>query len=200
MANSRVGQYLLEYTLEGFSAPVRSHKLRCNVMAQGSPAGGTLPTAVEILRKGGTTGNLQAIADEVWSYFRLAYSATVTASSFILWYWLTNNIKTFISTGTPASPSGATGSIGVARQAILTFRGAGGGIAKLSLLEPNLTGDNRVALVANAAGNPAQRIAAYAISANSPMMALDNSFLVAPNRDSRGENEAIWRMVYRAGN
>jgi hypothetical protein len=76
-------------------------------------------------------------------------------------------------------------------QTTLTFRSGSGGIAKLVFIEANLSGNQRAALVPNAAGTSPQRIAAYALSSDSPFQALDNAFLVAALRDSRGENEAI---------
>lgn len=191
MANSRAGQYLLEYDLAGFGSPVNSHKLRVNVMAQGSPAGGTIPTAIDINKKGGATANLQVVADQVWSYFRLAYAVAITATGYTLWRWVTNTNKDFISAGNLTTPAATGAGTVLSWQATLTFRGGNGGIGKIVMIESNLSGNQRAALVPNAAGNPAQRIAAFALSADSPFQTLDNAFFVAALRDSRGENEAI---------
>lgn len=191
MSNSRIGQFLLEYDLAGFGSPVNSHKLRCNIMVQGSPTGGTVPTAVEVLKKGGSTANLQVVADQAWSYFRLAYATAITATGFTLWQWISNTSKDFISAGNLTTPAGVGAGTVVNWQATLTFRGGNGGLGKLVMIESNLSGNQRAALVPNAAGNPAQRIAAYGLSADSPFQTLSNSFFVAALRDSRGENEAI---------
>ena len=191
MANSRIGQYLLEYTLEGFGAPVNSHKLRANIMVSGSPAGGTPPASVTVLRKGGASANLQVVADEVWSYFRLMYPTIVSASAFTLWKWATNTAKDFISAGVLTTPAGTAGVLQPAWQTTLTFRAGSGGIAKLVFIEATTGGNQRAALIPNGAGTPPQRIAAFALSANSPFQALDNSFVVAALRDSRQENEAV---------
>lgn len=199
MANSRIGQYIIEYLLEGFSSPTRSHRLRLWVDPQGTPAIGAAPATIDIMKKSGATANLQTVADQVWSYFRLAYSNTISASSYSLWRYQTENSKDFISGGVVASPAGSTGTINVAQQMTLTFRHALGGIGKVVMLETNLTGNDRNALVPNPAGTAPQRIAAFLLSADSPMVALDNSFPVAALRDSRGQNEAIFKMVYRAG-
>jgi hypothetical protein len=191
MANSRIGQYLLEYDLSGFGAPVNSHKLRANIMVQGSPAGGTPPASIDVNLRGGATANLQVVADSVWSYFRLLYPTTVNAASFTLWKWVTNTAKDFIAAGAPALPAGTTGTTTASWQQTLTFRSGGGGIAKLVFIEANQGGNQRSPLIPNAAGTAPQRIAAFALSASSPFQALDNAFLVAALRDSRGENEAI---------
>lgn len=200
MPNSKAGQYQIEYQLEGFTAPIRSHRVRVWVAAQGSPIAGTPPTSIDIQKKGGATANLQAIADQFWSYLRLAYNTNINASSYSLWRFATENARDFISGGTVASPAGASASgFVVAGQMTLTFRHALGGIGKLALLETSFGGDTRSALTPNPAGTPSQRIAAYILSADSPMIALDNSFAVGALRDSRGQNEAIWRLVYRSG-
>lgn len=191
MANSRAGQYLLEYELSGFGTPVNTHKLRCNVQVAGTPAPGTVPAAIDVNKKGGATGNLQAVADQVWSYFRLAYPATVTAVSYTLWFWSTNTAKDFISAGVLTTPAGTGASIVQSWQMTLTFRSGSGGIAKLVFIESALGGNQRGSLNPNAAGTVPQRIAAFALSADSPFQSLDNAFMVAALRDSRGENEAI---------
>lgn len=197
MANSRIGQYSLEFNLVGFTNPTRSHALRLWLAVSGAPAIGALPTAVNVQRLGGTTANLQVVADQIWSYFRQAYPAAISATGFTLWKFVTENSKQFISAGTLAAPAGNGAAFVVGWEAILTFRHAGGGIGKIVLIESNLDTSNQVALVPNAAGNVAQKIAAFMLSADSPMLALDNSFPVAALRDSRGQNEAIWRKIFR---
>lgn len=191
MANSKVGQYQLEYDLFGFGAPVNSHKLRANVLTSGTPAIGTPPASVDILLKGGTTKTLQDVADQVWSFFRLMYPSSVNAASFTLWRWVTNNARDFVSAGNLATPLGSGAAAVTNWQATLTFRSGSGGIGKLVFIEPNQGGNLRAALTPNAAGTTPQRIAAFALSADSPFQALDNGFFVSSLRDNRGENEAI---------
>lgn len=192
MANSKIGQYQLEIDLSGFGAPVNSHKLRCNIMVAGSPAGGTPATAIDVFLRGGTTAKLDVVANQVWSYFRLMYDADITAVGYTLWKWVTNTARDFITAGTFTTPLGvASGSPVTNWQVTLTFRSANGGVAKLVFIEPNFGGNQRSALVAVPLGTAVQRIAAFAGSSDSPFMALDNSFLAAPLRDSRGENESI---------
>jgi len=198
MANSRIGQYQIEYNLEGFTAPTRSHKLRLWVNVQGTPAVGAAPSAIDIMKRGGATATLASVADQAWSYFRLMYATTISATSYSLWKFATQNSRDFISAGTPASPAGATGSVQPAQQVTLTFRHALGGIGKLVFMECNQTGNSRGSLVANAGGTAPQRVAAYIMSADGAMIGLDNSFPVTPLRDARGENEAMFRLLYRS--
>lgn len=200
MANSRVGQYQLEYRLEGFTNPTRSHALRMWVSAQGNPPAGTLPTAIDVLKLGGATAKLDVVAAQAWSYLRLSYGTSISAVTYNLWKFVTENSRDFIAAGTLATPLGTGAAPVIAGQTTLTFRHALGGIGKIVLLESGNTGSTRNALIPNGAGSPTQRLAAYLMSADSPMIALDNSFPVSPLRDARGENEAIFRLVYRSGN
>lgn len=198
MANSKIGQYQLEFNLDGWVTPTRSHFLRMNVDAINDPSAGANPTAVDIGLKNGLSDDLKAVADEAWSYLRLAYPTTISANSFTLWKWTTDTVRDFISAGSLATPTGTVGTPQLAAQVTLTFRAAAGGIAKLVFIESNQSGDTRSALVPNPAGTAMQRIADYLLSARSPMQALDNTFVVAALRDSRGQNEAIWRKLYRS--
>lgn len=197
MPNSKIGQYLIEYSLSGFTAPTRSHVVRTWVMPTGSPAIGTPPASVTIQKLGGATANLQTVADQLWSYLRLQWAASISATGYALWKYVTENSREYISGGTLAAPTGSGAGITIAGQTTLTFRHALGGIGKIVLLESTNTGDVQIASVANAAGTPTQRLTAFLMSSDSPMVALDNSFPVTPLRDSRGQNEAVWRKVYR---
>lgn len=198
MANSRIGQYQLEFLLDGFVSPTRSHVIRVNCQTVGSPAPGTPANAITMQQRSGATADLATCANQLWGFLRLFYPVTVSAASFTLWRWATENARDFISTSTLALPSGTTGSVQIAAQNTLTFRSASGGIAKIVLIESNQAGDTRTALVANASGSFQQRLASYAISGDSILTALDNAFLVSPLRDARGQNEAIWRKIYRS--
>lgn len=198
MPNSKIGQYLLEYSLSGFTTPTRSHVVRLWVMPTGSPAIGTPATSVTIQKLSGATANLQVVADQAWSYLRLQWPAAIQATGFSLWKYVTENSKDYISGGSLATPAGTGGGVTIAGQCTLTFRHALGGIGKIVLIESANGGDTQVASLANAAGTATQRLTAYLMSADSPMVALDNSFPVTPLRDSRGQNEAIWRKVYRS--
>lgn len=197
MANSRIGQYALEYQLSGFTTPTRSHVVRLWIAPVGSPAIGTPAASITVQKLGGATASLQAVADQAWSYLRLSWSTAIAASGFSLWKYVTENSREYISGGTLATPLGTGATVTAAHQVTLTFRHAGGGIGKIVLLETGNAGDQQTALTANAAGTVNQRIAAYVMSADSPMVALDNTFPITPLRQSFGQNEALWRKLYR---
>jgi hypothetical protein len=197
MANSKIGQYRLEFAVEGFASPTRSHVMGIWVAPTTNPPTGSPPTDIDIQLKGGGTKNLQEVADQFLSFVRQQYSTAITLGSFTLWRQATEFSRDFVSAGVATTTVAGLGAITVAHQQTMTFRHANGGIGKLVLLESNATGSTRSALSVNASGSPRERLAAYLLSADSPMIALDNSFAVAPLRLSLGENEAIWRKVYR---
>lgn len=197
MANSKVGQYRLEYNVLGFDAPVREHVVGVWVAPLTTPASGAAPADIDIQLLGGGSKNLQEVADQLCGFLRRLYSASISIEDFTLWRYATEFSRDFVSAGTAVPGVGGTSSVNVAAQQTLTLRHANGGIGKIVLLESNRGGDERLNLVADAAGDDVQRLAAYLLSADSPMIALDNSFPVAALRDSRGQNESVWRKVYR---
>jgi len=193
------GPYQIEYQLDGWTSPTRSHVMRVNCLAVGSPAVGTPPAGVTMQKMGGGTATLQAVADQLWSFLRLSFPAAVVCSGFTLWHFPgVTEARDFITAGAVATPAGATGSVQQAQQTTLTFRSANGGIMKFVFLESNSAGDTRVALIPNAAGSSFQRLAAYVMSADNICIADDDGFPVTALRISQGQNERVWRKLFRA--
>lgn len=192
------GPYQIEYQLDGWTSPTRSHVMRFNCIAVGTPAVGTPPASVTIQKMGGGTANLQVVADQLWSFIRLSFPVAIVCSGFTLWRFPdTTEARDFITAGSVTTPAGATGSIQVAQQTTLTYRSANGSIMKQVFLESNSSGDTRTALIPNAAGSSFQRMAAYTMSADNVCLADDDGFPVTALRISQGQNEKIWRKVFR---
>jgi len=192
------GPYEIEFTLTGWTLPAREHVLRVSVAAVGSPAVGSLPTAVDIQKMGGSTAKLNIVANQMWEFIRLFYSNTISCTGYQLWRYVTGTLgKDFISTGTVTNPL-CSGAAGVnSGQITQTYRSANGGILKIVLLESNQAGDTRTTLVPSAVGTASQRLAAYIMSADNPVLARDDAYPINPLRDSRGQNEKIWRLINR---
>lgn len=196
---SRVGQYSMEWDLLGWTSPLRGHVLRIYVDPTTEPSIGANPLEIDLGLKGGGTATLATLATEVWSYFRLAYDADISVASCSLYKWVTNNSRQYISGAAVTNPTGvAAGSPVVAGQQTMTFRTGRASIAKIVMLETNTAGDAITALVPNAAGTPFQRIAFYLLSASSPMVGIDNGFAVQALKIAAGQNEAVWRRVWRS--
>lgn len=197
MANSRVGQYRLEFELTGFLSPTRSHVVGIWIAPTTTPATGTPPADIDIQLLGGGTDDLDSVALDFANRVRPLYPAAITISGWNMWKYITEYTRDFVTAGSATPTTTAGGSSVASGQHTLTFRHAGGGIGKHVFLESSNGGDSRSALVPNATGNSVQRYAAWVLSATSPVIALDNAFAVAPLKDSRGQNEAVWRKINR---
>lgn len=194
------GPYEIEFEVNmGAVTPARTHVIRVNCAIVGTPAPGTLPSAITVQKAGGGTGTLQAVADQWWSFVRQFYLPSVTCTSFTLWKYISGTFsKDFISAGAVANPAGTGGgSTVIAGQVTLSFRTANGSVIKQVFIETGLAGDTRTTLVPNAAGNSVQKFAAYLLSADNVALGRDDSYPVAALRDSRGQNEKVWRSIYR---
>lgn len=192
------GPYEIEYTIAGYTGPARTHRHRLNVAAVGTPAIGTPPASINIQKAGGGTGTLTAVANQYWEFLRLIFPNTISCSGYTLWRYVSGTYaKTFISSGTVTNALGSGAGVAVAYQMTLSFRSANGGIMKLVYLESNQSGEARSTLVSNAAGTPPQKIAAYILSADNVALARDDAYPLNPLFDSRGQNERVWRDVFR---
>lgn len=197
MANSRVGQYQIEYIVDGFTSPTRSHALRVYVAPTAPVSVGTVMADVDLQALGGGSVDAVVAANAFWEFIRPMYNNSISSSFATLWRYATNTSRDFI-TATPLTNPLCTGGAPTAKQQdTLTFRTALGGLMKIVLLETNQSGDTRVPLVANPAGNVHQRLAAHIMSSSGVVVGIDNSFPVTPLRDSRGENEALQTKLRR---
>lgn len=194
------GPYELEFEISmGVLIPARNHKIRVNVALVAPVATGTLLSAILVKKAGGGNASAQAVADQWWSYVRLMYAAGVSCTSVTLWKYVTNSFaKDFVSAGAVALPVGATGSaVALAHQVTLSFRAANGGVIKLVLLETTTAYETSTTLVPLSTGTAQQKIAAYYLSADSIALARDDSYAVAALKNAGGQNERVWRKIYR---
>jgi len=192
------GPYEIEFLITGWTSPARDHLFRANVVVTGSPAIGTAATAIDVQKTSGATAKLNVVANQIWEFLRLFNNTAITCSGYTLWRYVTGtHAKDFISSGAVTNPACSGTGGAAAGQLTQTYRSANGGIMKVVILESNQLGNNRVTLVPNAAGNPSQKLAAYILSADNVFISRDDAYPVNALRDSRGENEAIWRQVFR---
>lgn len=198
MANSKAGQYRLEFSLQGYTAPIRSHVCGIWVQPSSTPSVGDLPTDIDIQLLGGSTAKLDVVALDYANRIRPLYNTAITIGTYTLWRYVTNYSRDFIASDTVTPTATGSGSITIAGQLTLTFRHAGGSPSRHTFLESNVSGDTQNALVANASGNSIQKYAAWVLSATSPVVGIDNTFPVATLSESRGQNEKVWRKIYRS--
>src|SRR5690349_10646110 len=137
MAINYPGPYEIEYNLTGWTSPARTHVHRVNVIALGTPAPGTLATAIDIQKMGGATAKLNVVANQYWEFVRLIYPNTISCVGYTLWKYVPGtHAKDFIAAGTLTNVAGSNVSaIVIAWQDVLSFRSANGGILKLQYME-----------------------------------------------------------------
>jgi len=198
MANSRVGNYQLEFTIAGYTSPIRQHTHSIYVAPTSTPSVGASPATIDVQLLGGGTDTLQAVADEYGSFVRRLFSGGQSLTQFTLWRYATENSRDFISAGNLNLTTTGFGTTQNAQQLTMTYRTAGGSILKAVFLEPNVAGDSKDLAVPDASGNQLQRIGAFMLSSRSPAIGIDNTFPVSALFVSRGQNERVWRKIYRA--
>ena len=192
------GPYEIEFLLSGWISPTRTHKFRLNVATVGTPAIGTAPTAVTIQKAGGGSATLAVVANQAWEFMRLWWPSSISCTGYQLWRYVSGTYaKTFISTGTVTNPAANGTAFGVAHEVVLSFRSANGGVMKQVFLESNQAGNNKIAATPNPAGTPAQKWVSYIMSADNVALARDDAYPLNPLFDSRGENERLFRLIFR---
>ena len=197
MANSKVGQYRMEFTLTGFTNPVRTHVCGLWVAPTTTPGAGSLPEDIDIQLLGGGTDSLDNVALAYAERIRVFYDAAVVISQYTLWRFVTENQRVYVTSGSVTTTATAGSGITPAWQITMTFRHANGGTSTHVLLESSFNGNQYNQLIANPSGNQQQQYAAYIMSNISPCIALDNSFPVQPLRFAEEENEYWQGKLYR---
>lgn len=184
-------QVEIDYTVFG-----RTHKLRVELQLDSSPVAGTDPATLNAVTKSGGTVNLVTAVTALVDLIKPQFEAAATFNSFILWKFVSGtNQKSFIGSAT-LGISGTSGNSGVvAHYSMFTFRSSNGGIAKLVMLEDSQSGNSKTTY-ANM-GSVRQAIADYCIGPGSWIYARDNGYPVAVLFESQGQNESVWRKIYR---
>lgn len=202
MAINYPGPYEVEFVYRVTIGTVTlPHYLRVNCAVVGSPAPGTAMSTINVMTKAGTPASLNTSIQTFWNWYRYQLGTTVTVDAPSLFKYTPGTFeKTFIAAYDGAALGNGAGASGIgdSHQMTQSYRTANGGILKLTWLEDtNGTLVNQATLVANAAGSNDQRLAAYMLSSAAWIIARDDSFPVAPLKQSFGQNEAVFRQRHR---
>lgn len=176
------------------------HVIRVNCVTFGTPAAGTPVSSIQLQTRSGTPAGLQNCVDGLWNWLRQVLPNVVLSSTFQLnRYPVAGSFaKTFVAAGSLTNPNGASATaVQVAMQATYTFISGSGGKMRLQLMESVHGQKSLVPLVANAAGDTNEQIAAYVVSSAGWMLARDDAFPVAAKSLGQGENEKLFRQRYR---
>jgi hypothetical protein len=188
----------IDYTVTVTSVPF-THTVEVNVSALGSPAVGTIATAVNLATRSGGSLAFSTAANDFWNLFRMALSTSVVATTATLFRYDGPGIgDVFISAVALTNTTGASGTgVNPGHEMILTLRTGIGGVMKINYLEDIGLLKTRTALTANSVGTPAQRMAAYLLSGSSVVHGRGAAFPVALMNESQTFNEAIEKARFR---
>ena len=193
-----IGPNQIEILYRVPTTPNREHALRFNTAVSGTPVNGLPMTSYNLLKKGGGTVQADVAINLLWSFIRQFLNVGATGFSVILWSVAPGtSARTFMSSMALTTPAGASATAATPfLQSTFSFRSANGGTQKVVLLEASLANqESRSTLVSNAAGTNAQKLASYFMSSDNVTLSADDAYIIAPLRESHGQNEHIVKRV-----
>lgn len=186
------------YTTQPPGQLVLEHTHTYDVNGQGIPIAGLSFNDYQVNTKGGGTIDLdQHIVNDYLPLIQPLFSTTTSFIRAELWYAQEASTNFSYISSMAIGVNGTSGNDAVpAQQSTLTFRSIGGGIARLQYMESVI--DSNAQTSAPFTNTVTLAIANYAVGASSPIIARDNTYLNAPNKDNEGQSEVLWRKRYRA--
>lgn len=176
----------------------RVHQTRLSFQASGTVSPGDLFADIDVLKRLGTTVDLQTSVTALVNLLKPLYNATYTTFDYAeCWKYTAGTFESiFISSMTiAAAGTGGSGNL-VAGQDIYTFRTFEGGIFKLSLQENIGNVSESVPYAGLDASNQAL-VDFFTADANSHYLARDTSYPLQFLRLHPGTNEALFKDRYR---
>jgi len=193
-----IGPNQIEILYRVPTTPNREHALRFNTVVSGTPANGLPMSSYSLVKKGGGTVAADVAINLLWSFIRQFLNTSATGFSVTLWKVASGtSAKTFMSSMALTTPAGASATAATPYlQSTFSFRSANGGTQKVILLEASLANqESRATLISNSGGTAAQKLASYMMSADNVTIAADDGFIIAPLRESHGQNEHVVKRV-----
>ena len=185
--------FVIPYIVAGLS-----HELSFQCSAIGTPEGGTAPIDVTLRTRNGTGRTLADAAASFWTKAHLFIPADASVGQYYLYRTEAGTDKRFFISAGPLSEEPDGGLHGPARQMTMTFRSANSGIMRLVVLEVNNATDTLVPLAAHIASpDPATALAGWIVDPDSPVLATDASWIVAPMSIAFTQNENTYQARYR---
>lgn len=182
--------------ISGFTA--LQHQARYNLRVDGTPDPGTPFSGIDALRRDDSPFPLDSEVDDWVDLIKGMYSSTglSTIDFAELWKYTPGTFEAqFVSTYPIAVTGTTAGTTANSGQVIVTFRTAGGGIMKISLLETVISsaGPDTLPFANAALDDMADQIVAGTV----PWMARDNTYPFACIAAYAGQNEAVFKKRFR---
>jgi hypothetical protein len=156
-------------------------------------------SAWDVENSTGVTRTAQAIADSLAALFEPLYNASVsdTLSRVELWKYTPGTYEAaFQSSYSPSFTASGSGGVNDA-EAIVTFRTAGGGIARLHVMEPVAVVDPGLTLGMPSGVTEIDALASFLTTAPKVMLGRDNTYVISALNYHPGISEALFKDRYR---
>jgi len=187
------GELRFYYTTAG-----RIHSQRFNVRIDGNPEPGVVDTDVSILRRDDIPVTFPDAADS-WAQVFKGFLATESSIDYCeLWRYAPGSTDGEFISVTALGVNGLVAtSVNPAHQQTFTFRTQEGGVMKIIMLETTST-SNDVTSMAVAPGGILDTLLDFVIDPETSIfLGRDTSHIVAGLRRSQGQNEKLYRKIFR---
>lgn len=182
-----------------YSVDARDHVQKFNVDLTADPDVGTAFSSILAVTKGGGTENLaQVVSDYVGLAVNFLSDTDASFDYAELWKITPFSFDGVYRAAHVIAESGVNATAtGPANQVTMTFRTQEGGSARMTLLDTVDTGWKNVSYSQLGAGT-AKDLFDYLFSSNSVFLGRDTSYFDAPVKYLVGQNERLFKRVYRS--
>nr|CRY96454.1 hypothetical protein [uncultured prokaryote] len=173
-----------------------AHVMKLNLDLDSDPEIGAEFEDISTENHDASTTPLNSLTEALLTVLAPLFQSTTDFPLVELWSYAAGTFDaTFRAAYDPVVSNGSAGTAIPAGQAIITFRTAGGGIAKLSLMESNLTAGPDQSFPT--ASTPINNLASFMTVASRPWLGRDNTRFLVPKAYFPGQNEALWKKYNR---
>lgn len=193
MVQNFPGPYEVEitYTENGLS-----HKHRVSFDCVSAPTPGDAPSAITVVTRDSVGAPLDTSVLAYVNVLKALYASTASFVSYDVWkYEPLTYTRSYITSGSLNVAGTNVLAFAAAQQITFTLRTSEGGIMRVVLLQPAVGGDVQEVYADMSGAQKA--VVDHLLGTASWILAKDTSWPIVSMRLSRGQNEKIWRKLYR---
>lgn len=182
----------VDYSVDG-----RQHVFEMLTDVEGSVVAGADASTIDLKTRGGGTVNMvTAVTAHVTAIAGLFHTSAFIGQA-TLWKYDGDTEQRQFITAFPLGLNGTSSNPTVeAQQLTLTFRTQEGGILKQVFLDVTTSGSARIPL-SNALNPAIIAIKNNVLAGTNFILAKDTSYPISPLNASNGQNERVWKSIYR---
>lgn len=195
MAINYPGPYELRFN---YNVSNRDHQFRHSLDFVVDPVAGQDVNTISYAMNGGGEQSLVTWIDDTWEKVaKLFNDVDLTVGVVELFRYTPLSFSSdYITSYLPTGIVGSNNATEAANQMTITLRSLEGGYAKIVLLDTIVLHNNQSKQFPT--GTAAlDNVATHLTKAGTAMLARDTSYVFQPLRYSTGQNEAVWRKIYR---